>query len=243
MIQTDFLSIIFCSIILLYACYSDIKTRTVSNKLWLLSIAVSMPLIIYNIFLFDMSYLIALVISISLTTILAYLFFRLGSFGGADAKSLICIAILIPTNHINSVFNPFPFAITTLINASIISLITLLLMFFYNLWNLEFNEFIKNLKMVFIGYKIHINTLTIKKHVWLLHSYNEDITNKKVIPKGVELNNKIIEQLKEYAIQSKLDKVWVTPKLPYMLFITSGFFISLFYGNLVIYIINYIFIS
>ena len=236
------INIIFCSVVLLYACYSDIKTRTVPNKLWLLTICMSIPLIIYNLFIFGMPYLIDFMISISLTSILVYLFFRLGSFGGADAKSLICIAILIPTNPIHYVFNIFPFAITTLINASIISLITLLLMFFYNLWNLEFNEFRNNLKLVFMGYKTHINTLTIKKHVWLLHSYNEDITNKKVVPKGVELNNKIIEQLKEYAIQSKLDKVWVTPKLPYMLFITSGFFISLYYGNLVIHIINYIFI-
>lgn len=243
MIQTGIFSAIFCSIILLYACYSDIKTRSVANELWLLIIAVGIPIAIYNLFLFGMPFLIRFGISLLFTFPLAYLFFRLGLFGGADAKSLIAIAVLIPTNPINAslIFDPFPFAITTLFNAAVISLIAPFSMFFYNLWNLHLAGVREDLSLAFIGYKMRIDALTTGKneHVLLLHSYDEaeegGAVNKKFIFGGIERDDEIIEQLKEYRAQGKIEEeVWVTPELPYMLFITSGFFISLFYGNLII---------
>ena len=252
MIQPDSFSVIVCSVILLYACYSDIKTRTVANELWLIMILVGIPLAIYNFHLYGMPFLNRFGISLLFTSLLAYLFFRLGLFGGADAKSLIGIAVLIPTNPLHSslIFDPFPFAITTLFNAAVISLIGPLTLFFYNLRNLRFEVLRENLGLAFIGYKMHIAALTKPEHknlLRLLHSYEaeeveEGAVKRKYVLGGVEIDDAMIEELKNYRAQGKIgEDVWVTPGLPYMLFITSGFFVALFYGNLIINIFYYLF--
>jgi len=239
MIQT--FSVIFCSLILIYACYSDLKTRSVTNKLWLLMIAVGMPIAIYNIFIQGIPFLIRFVFSLFFTFLLSYLFFRMRLFGGADAKSLICIAVLIPTNPLNptSIFDPFPFAITTLFNAAIVSLIAPTSMFFYNLLSLRSKRLRGEFSLAFIGYKLRVEALTAVKDkpIRLLHSYDKE-GKAKFIFGGAEIDEEMIKKLKDYRAQGKIgEDVWVTPGLPYMLFITSGFFISLFYGNLILHIL------
>jgi preflagellin peptidase FlaK len=83
----------------------------------------------------------------------------------------------------------------------------------------------------------------------LLHSYEseegagkEGTVKRKFVLGGAEIDDTIIERLKNYRTQGKINEdVWVTPGLPYMLFITAGFFIALFYGNLILYILTALF--
>lgn len=253
MIKTDIFSVIFCSLILIYACYSDIKKRSVANELWLLMITIGVPIAIYNIFFYGIPSLIRFIFSLFFTFLLSYLFFSFHLFGGADAKSLIGIAVLIPTNPGNSslIFDPFPFAITTLFNAAIVSLIVPPSMFFYNFLNLRSKVLREKLRLAFIGYKMHIGALTKVKHKHrrLLHSYEEEgevrggALKRKFIFGGVKIDDEMMERLKNYIAQGKIDEdIWVTPELPFMLFITSGFFISLFYGNLIFHILSLLFL-
>ena len=258
MIETDMFSAIFCAIILIYACYSDLKTRSVTNKLWLLMIAVGIPIAVYNIFIYGIPYLICFITSVSFTFVLSYLFFRFYIFGGADAKSLICISVLIPvhpcftflTHHFPISFNsslvsdPFPFAITTLLNASIVALIIPLTLFFHNLLNIRPKELRANIGLAFIGYKLRIDALTGAKHIRLVHSYEEKEgkLERRHSFGGVEIDVAVVERLKKYNTQGKQDeKVWVTPELPFIIFITVGFFISLFYGNLIFHSLSLLF--
>lgn len=246
MIETDIFGVIFCALILIYACYADIKKRSVTNGLWLLMIAAGIPIVTYNMFIYGVPFLILFTSSVSFTFVLSYLFFRFNIFGGADAKCLICISVLIPMQP--SFFNsslilmtaPFPFAITTLFNAAFVSLIVPLAIFFYNFLNLRREELRKNISLAFIGYKLRIDALTDakqkNKHIRLVHSYEEKEGNleRRHSFGGVEIDTEVVERLRDYHIQGKIDeKVWVTPELPFMLFITAGFFISLFYGNLI----------
>ena len=272
--ELNIFSVIFCMHILIYACYSDIQKRSVPNKLWLLMIAVGIPIAGYNIFISGMPFLIRFIFSIFFTFVLSYLFFRFNLFGGADAKCLIAISVLIPvhpgftlyfyTHHFLPNFNsyliltndPFPFAITTLLNAAIVSLIVPIYMISYNLLRLHPKELRENLSSAFIGYKLPIDALTdtnlSNKHVRLIHLYeneNEDEDAEKVeggrgdvkrkfVFGGVEIDKEEVERLKNYHAQGKIgEDVWVTPELPFMLFITSGFVISLFYGNLISHIL------
>ena len=123
MISTDIFSVAFCTLILIYACYSDIKTRSVTNRLWGLMIAVGCLIALYNCFRFGISFLLGFTLSVLFTFCLTYLFFRLRLFGGADAKCLIAISVLIPVQPdlalVYSQLLLFPFAITTLLNAAI----------------------------------------------------------------------------------------------------------------------------
>jgi preflagellin peptidase FlaK len=243
MIQTELFSVGFCATILIYACYSDLKTRTVINKLWLLLLAVGLPLALYNCYLFGVPFLISLGYSVGFTSLLAYLFFHLNLFGGADAKALIGIALLIPTNPLFAapIPDPFPFAITTLFNGAILSVLVFPIMFLYNAVKLRPSELSAHLGLAFVGYKRRIDTLARAKRTFqrLLHSYElEEETGGETVRRalvfgGLEIDDDVIEVLKTYHEQGKIgDAVWVTPGLPYMLFITAGFFFALFAGNL-----------
>jgi preflagellin peptidase FlaK len=254
MIQTGMFSVVFCSLILLYACYSDLKTRTVANEVWLLMIAVGIPLAIYNFYVQGIPFLIRFVLSLAVTFALSYLFFYMNLFGGADAKSLISIAVLLPVNPLLStslIFYPLPFAVTTLFNGAIISLIVPPSLFLYNLLPLRSAGLQKDLSLAFIGYKMRIDGLAKSKHKFLrlLHSYEsaegagkEGTVKRKFSFGGAEIDDETIEKLKNYYAQGKISEdVWVTPGLPYMLFITAGFFIALFYGNLILHILTALF--
>ncbi len=256
MIPIDLISVLVCSLGLLYACYSDLKTRSVANEVWLILIAVGIPIAIYNFTVQGIPFLTRFVLSLAVTFALSYLFFYLNLFGGADAKSLISIAVLLPVNPLlstASIFDPFPFAVTTLFNGAIASAFFLLIlipfMFVHNVLNLNSKEFRKNLRLVGIGYKKPIAVLANPnhKHLRLLHSYESggeewsDVKRKFVLG-GAEIDDETIEKLENYRTQGKISEdVWVTPGLPYMLFITAGFFIALFYGNLILSILTALF--
>jgi len=248
MVEPDIIVVVFCFSCLIYASWTDIKSRSVTNWLWLLMIVVGIPLATYDILIYRIPFLIPLTFSLLFTFALSYLCFRLNLFGGADAKSLICISLLIPTHpcfrffshhfpislSVNNELVLFPFAISTLLNATILTLIVLLALFCYNLLILRLDELRKNVGLLFIGYKLPIDKLTDVKHTRLIHLYEEKEgrLEKKFIFGGMEIDRGIIEKLKKYAAVGELDKeVWVTPDLPFILFITAGFLISVLYGN------------
>jgi len=249
-VGSEILVVVFCFSCLMYASWSDMKSRSVTNRLWLLMIAVGIPFASYNLVIYRIPLLIPFTFSLLFTFVLSYLSFRLYLFGGADAKSLICISLLIPlhpdfrfsSHHFplslasNSGLIPFPFAISTLLNASILSLTVPGALFWYNLLNLRVRHqgLRKHLRYLFIGYLLRVNALPEIKHTRLVHLYEEREGNieKKFIFGGLEIDREVIEKLKGYAAEGKIDgEVWVTPDLPFMLFITAGFVMSLLYGN------------
>ena len=237
--------VIVCMLILAYACYQDIKERSVTNLLWLIMIAVGIPCALYTISLQSMLFLFPFIYSVSFTFVLAYLFFKLHLFGGADAKSLMGISVLIPqhTALFSTIFDPFPFAVTTLINAALISSAVPLFLFLYNLLHRSSETERKNFVTFFIGYKLPIAGLEKKRHLRLVHDYYEaeggEITRDYIFG-GIVIDKEVIETLKRYYEQGKIERVvWVTPELPFMLFITAGFALSLLYGNVIAHIMAY----
>lgn len=225
--------LIVCMFILVYACYLDIKERHVTNLLWLLMIAVGISFAIYDIITLGKPYLSEFIYSVVFTSALSYLFFKLNFFGGADAKCLMAISVLIPTTPIP---DPFPFAITTLFNAVIVSVTVPVVLFLYNLLHLDTKP--GNILASFTGYKVPIADLERKRNLRLVHEYEEEGSKRKYIFGGLKIDKGAIEELKKYHEQGNVDnRVWVTPELPFMLFITAGFFISMIYGNLIFDII------
>src|SRR3970040_389536 len=92
----DILKIIFCMPFLIYSCYSDIKTRRVSNKVWFVMLAGGILLVLYDISIYGAAYLPRLFISAGFIFVFVYILFQVGVFGGADAKSLIVLSIILP---------------------------------------------------------------------------------------------------------------------------------------------------
>ena len=96
MIDLQLLKILFCLPFLVYGCYSDIKTRTVQNKVWKVMLLFIVPITVFEIFNQDLSYLINLSVSILITFLVVYTLFHFKAFEGADAKLLLMLAIMFP---------------------------------------------------------------------------------------------------------------------------------------------------
>ncbi|VVB93059.1 Preflagellin peptidase [uncultured archaeon] len=245
----DILKILFCTPFLLYSCYSDIKTRRVSNNVWWVMLAGGIFFVLYDISTSGISYLFRLLLSAGFIFTFVYLLFRIGTFGGADAKSLILLSIILPaypafqaygyTFPLNkSLINLFAFGIFG--NAVLLTIVVPIWLAIYNLIKMGLR--IDNPLYMFIGYKTRISQLA-DKHIRLIQDFEEINGEIKIGYKrgGTEIDEVVIRKLKKLSEKGLIkDEVWVTPKLPFMIPITIGFFVAIFYGDLIFELTKYI---
>jgi preflagellin peptidase FlaK len=243
----DILKILFCTPFLLYACYSDIKKRSVTNNVWLIMLAGSIFFILYDTSKYGISYLLTLFISAGFIFILAYLSFQLGLFGGADAKSLIVLSMILPTYPAFQAFGyALPlnkplydiFTLSVFGNAALLTIIVPIGLAAYNITKMGWH--IDHPAYIFIGYKTKISGLA-NKHIRLIEAFEDGKDQFRFKPGGVEINEKTIRQLENLEESGIIkNEVWVTPGLPFMISITAGFFMAAFYGDLISSILGYI---
>ena len=88
--------LLFFTPFLLYSCYSDIKTRRVTNNLLSIMLASGVVFMLFDILTHGISYLLYIFISAGFMFVIVYILFQLGIFGGADAKSLIVLSMIFP---------------------------------------------------------------------------------------------------------------------------------------------------
>jgi preflagellin peptidase FlaK len=243
--KMDTYLIAFTLLLLAYAGYSDIRKRSVSNIVWLVLSVVGIAFAGYRTVVQGASFLLPLICSATITSALSFLFFRLGFFGAADAKALICISLLFTTqpmftlsSHHFPIFGAslpliFPFAVIVLLNAAVLALAVPISLFFRNLYSLGLKKFIRNAALCFVAYRVNINELRSDRFARLTHTYEEinGHLTKRYSLDGISLNSATIGQLKAYHKERKIAaEVWVTPELPFILFITLGFMICCLLG-------------
>ncbi|VVB85745.1 Preflagellin peptidase [uncultured archaeon] len=247
----DILKILFCTPFLIYSCYSDIKTRRVTNKLWLIMLAGSSFLVLNDIYWIGFTYIPRLLISAGLIFVFVYIIFQLGTFGGADAKSLIVLSIILPAYpEFNVLGVNFPlnkplidlFAFGVFGNAVLLTIIVPVGLAIYNLAKMGLH--IDKPAYIFIGYKAKIKELA-GRHIKLIENFEEtDGTVRQHFKRGgVEIDDKVISKLQALSKKGLIkEEVWVTPGLPFMISITLGFFVAVLYGDLIFELTKYILI-
>jgi preflagellin peptidase FlaK len=220
-------------IILLYASYTDIKTRRASNMLWLLMGAIGGILIIIQFFTIGFNNIIHLIF-IPIMAGLAYILFQLRLlFGGADAKAIIALAILVPIEP--SIFgfpllsSIMPFSWIIFSNSIILFLLLPISLLIYNLYNKNFD-----FPYCFLGYKMNIQKAK-RRYVWPLEKIVDGKRKFSYMPKNFESNDewKIFEN-------RNIDEIWVTPKVPFMIPLLFGFISSFILGDILFYITKFI---
>ena len=93
----DIIRLLAGVIILTYASYTDIKTRRASNILWLILGSIGGILLLVQYLTIGFGDKTMYLIFIPIMIGLVYLLFQLRLiFGGADAKALMALAILVP---------------------------------------------------------------------------------------------------------------------------------------------------
>ena len=202
------------------ASFFDLKKREINDILWIGFSALSALLI----FLSPDIWASLRIVGVSLIIApIALVLWRFGVFGGADAFCLIVLASLAPMFTLNTTqITPF----STLTNAAILSVTPLFVNLFRNVVSILRKDDIfegldetrtKKMIAVFIGYKA--------KNPKYSFSLERVVDGKK----RLDFSLKHAEQ----ALFCNDHGVWVTPGVPYVLYITAGFVIQVLYGDII----------
>ncbi|MDI3485534.1 MAG: archaeal preflagellin peptidase FlaK [Methanolobus sp.] len=240
----ELLKVLACMPFLLYSCYSDIKTRRVSNNVWFMMFGVGFIFIMYDLMTYGLPYLVRNILSFLFIFAFVYILFQVGAFGGADAKILMVISLIIPTFpaiELGSTSLPLTgvppinlFAFSVFGNSVILTVIVPIGLCLYNLVKNP-SESLKRPLYMFIGYITPISKLE-KGHFRMIDSYEDtkDGLKFKFSRSGTEISSDVIKELKMYQKEGKVkDGVWITPGLPFMIPITAGFITAVVYGDLI----------
>ena len=243
----ELLKVLACMPFLLYACYADIRTRRVVNETWVAMFGVGYIFILNDFMNLGFPYLVRNLLSFAFIFIFVYVLFQLGAFGGADAKVLMVISLIVPTFPAITLYgNSLPlngvpplglFAFSVFGNSVILTVIVPISLLVYNLLRNPVDAIKKPLYML-TGYMVPISKLE-KGHFRMIESYNETDEGVKFrfTRSGTELTTAVINELKAYLKDGKVqDRVWITPGLPFMIPITAGFITAVVFGDLIFYI-------
>ena len=199
----------------------DVWKREIHDLLWIIFGAIAIILIFFG----PLSDQVLTEIGFSLIIApIALALWRMGIFGGADAFSLIVLAALAPQLTLTE---NFVTPLTTLTNAAFLSIVILVSNFIRNLIAIlnhidvfsgfDENKFRKICAM-FLGYRA-----SNPKYGFSIEK--SDSTHKK-------LDFSIHHAEKTEFCKTK--DTWVTPGIPFMIYITAGFVVQLIFGDIVV---------
>jgi preflagellin peptidase FlaK len=219
------------TVLLAYASYTDIKTRRAANILWVVMAIVGIILLVIQYLdggFPNFWYLVFVPIMI----VLMYAFFQMRLlFGGADAKALMALAILVPIlPRIGNIplWNSFlPGSWSIFANATILFLFIPVSLLIYNISK-------KNLRFphCLLGYVISVEKAK-QKFVWPLERIKEGKRKLMYMPKNFDVD----EELAEFE-KLGITEIWVTPKIPFMIPLLAGFLVTFFLGDILLQIVR-----
>jgi preflagellin peptidase FlaK len=232
------------------ASYYDLKTREVSDKVWLLYGPIGMVLTAYRVYL-DPSNLLLVLVSIGFSVLVAFGLVFFGLCGGADAKALICLGLTLPlppiilTPLLGFVYPFFP--VVVLVTGYLCSFSVAIWMIGKNLilWaklkshmfdGLEDEPAWKKAVAFVTGFPAQLVQLQSTFYLYPMESIVEDergtrrtlqIYSNADVDRQ-ELVSDFIDSLQKI---SSPNRVWVTPGLPMLVFILAGVVIALIFGD------------
>jgi hypothetical protein len=95
-------------------------------------------------------------------------------------------------------------------------------------------SFVKKLLVLITGYRMKVDVLVAKWHVFPMEDVAETGERKLVIVPKEDGREGIVQRLTK-AIETKQidDYVWATPGLPMLIFVTLGLIVAVFFGDIV----------
>lgn len=257
-ILLDSLRLGLCLTFLSIASFYDLKFREVPNIIWVISAPIGLTLSVISLalngsshFLDTLTWIATLVMISGLSLALFYL----GLWGGADAKALICLAVSMPTRLNIGAIKPMleyslrntfslPAPISTLNNSVLAAALLTVAITLKNLIDLarsggkifeglEGVSFLKKALVFMTGYRVDAEKLRSKRHHYIVM---EEFS--------VESDGSFKRRLKvrllsaENDVESKIPekicgKIWVTPALPFLLFMEAGLIMTMFLGDVI----------
>jgi len=241
-------------VLLSYASWHDYRKREVPNEVWMLLAPSGLILTLAQIFIASQGSLITLALSFLTVTGIALALFYLGIFGGADAKALICLSLILPSSPASlrphlGIISPL-FSLSIFDNAILASALTTLGILAYNLtWSVKAGEKLfegledesswKKFLALITGYKVEPTKIGKKPHLIPLERLTEEENGriKRHLRVFINVNEEETDTENLDKFSEKLNgKIWATPSLPFIIFITIGLILTLLLGDAILWL-------
>lgn len=227
MIELDILHIriLFALAMLGTATIIDIRSREISDFIWIVFGVISGILLFFEPNILEAAFGVGFSLIVAPLVLILW---RFGLFGGADALGLIVLSALAPMATLtDSVVSPF----SIVVNSALLSVSPMVFNFIRNsiliLRKVDiFHDFdettSKKIFAMFLGYR--------SKNPKYSFSLETQVGKKKRL--NIALHN---SDTAEYCTTPD---TWVTPGLPFMIFILGGFIIQLLFGDVILSLIG-----
>ena len=239
----SFLSFCVGGVLLLVAAFMDVREREISDAVWIAMLLASL------VFLAVDFNPLMLFTSLIVASVLALALYKL-NFGGADIKAIFAIALLFPRYP---KFACFPlagippleiFVLSVVTNALILGISAPLTLFVANALRGNFSP------LMFLGIKVPADSLRNRKFFRLMHAPPApDAPDAPTAPTaqrakckyvwgGLEPSEEYLRQIEDAAKRGIVKEVWITPELPFVVFLTAGFFTASLLGDFIFMLLS-----
>jgi len=227
MIELDIfhIRILLALVMLSSATIIDIRTREISDFMWIIFGVISVALLFLEPDLIQTAFGVGFSLIVAPLVLILW---RFGLFGGADALGLIVLSALAPMATLSdSAVSPF----SILVNSALLSVSPMIINFIRNSLLilrkkdifLDFDEpKSKKIFAMFLGYR--------SKNPKYCFSLEKQVGKKKML--------NIVMHHSDTAEYCTTPDTWVTPGLPFMIFILGGFIIQLLFGDVILGLIG-----
>ena len=246
----DVASILVTFVFFSLGSYFDLKSREVSDRVWLAYAPCGVALTISRL-IFAESALFLVAASVILTIIVSFGLFYLGLFGGADAKAIICLGLTIPIAP--STYQPligyaypfFPIIVTItsyLCSTSVVAWLGIrnVNRYFHQgeqmFAGLHEESRWRKVLACLTGFPVELAKL---RSTFYLYPMEEVVQANSVVHRSFRLfvraeedRDQEISRLENQLRQiGYAGEIWVTPGLPQLLFILLALIITLIFGD------------
>lgn len=233
-------------LMLLYASVRDIKTREVSDLLWIIGGSIGFALDLHALFL-GVYRPLGLLSSIGISTLLAYVIAYLGLFGGADFKALTALSLLLPHppgfSPLLGVVSPlYPLTIfsNSVLAGASLSILILLRNLLKALRGVSLFEGLsdpwwRKLLVLLTGFRKPLSSVRGPPFEYSLEIL-EDGCRRLVLLPSLESDEEAVRVLRELR-DAGVGEIWVSSTLPFLLLITIGLLLSLILGDIPLWLI------
>ena len=233
----SFLSFCVGGVLLLVAAFMDAREREISDAVW---IAMLLAALVFLAVDFNP---LMLFTSLTVASVLALALYKL-NFGGADIKAIFAIALLFPRYP---KFACFPlagippleiFVLSVVTNALILGISAPLTLFVANALRGNFSP------LMFLGIKVPADSLRNRKFFRLMHAPPAPTApiaksaKCKYVWGGLEPSEEYLREIEDAAKRGIVKEVWITPELPFVVFLTAGFFTAFLLGDFIFMLLS-----
>lgn len=247
---SEYMSVFITLVLLGIASISDVRTREVPDKVWLVYGPIGLALTAFRTFV-DPANLVLTLVSIGFSVLVAFGLVFFGLAGGADAKALICLGLTLPLppgllNPVLGFVHPF-FPIVVVVTGYICSFSVALWMLGRNMVSLarlksgmfdgvEHEPAWKKALALVTGYPTKIKLL---QSTFYLYPMEKVVEDENGAHRALQLyanadvdREQVVSEFNESLRKvGSPETVWVTPGLPMLVFILLAVVITLVVGD------------